>query len=137
MDTVLVVDRINQAIDQACASEMVWGRDDCALWCASILAPVLGVDLMEQWRGKYKSKTGAYRIMGRGGVNHCIKKLAVERNWAWVPASRAEVGDLGIALLPVGAAVVICRAPGWFVGRASRGFAALPAERVEQAWRVK
>ena len=158
MDRELAEHRIRAAMATSCTREVQWGVDDCTFWCADILAPLLGVDLVAEARGKFRSQSGAYRFMGAGGLRKWLNKTAITRGWAWVPPDRAQVGDVGIAMaarrtvrrwlvingkkvksaveVPA-ASTVICIAPGWFVARGELGFATIPASRVQQAWAVK
>src|SRR4051812_21753510 len=50
------------------ASEMQWGKDDCALWCANILKDALCYDGAERFRGRYRTRIGAGRVLGKAGL---------------------------------------------------------------------
>lgn len=158
MDRQLVERRINEAIATSCKQEVNWARDNCAFWCADIVGPLIDYDLVKDFRDRFRSRSGAYRIMGGpSGLKKIMDRMAIDRKWAWVPPPRALPGDIGVAVtryvsyrwrviggkrmrvlveLPA-ASIVICRHPGWFVARGDQGFASIPAHKVMQAWAVK
>lgn len=119
--------RILAAMDAAAARAAVWGKDDCVLWVADILAPVLGYDPVAAYRGRYKTKRGALRLLGRGGLSRALALIAAERSWRVTPPARANIGDVGLLLIAGVPSIVICRAKGWFVARGDHGFVGLPA----------
>jgi hypothetical protein len=121
MDAVVKRAALEQALGQAMATagEMRWGRDDCALWCANILNAALGYDGAARFRGRYRTRSGARRVLGRR-----------------IEPGAEQVGDIGILMqgdLPV---TVICRAPGWFVARSEQGWSAIPAKTIRVIWAV-
>jgi hypothetical protein len=142
MDRVLIERRIVAAMEAACRAPMRWGVDDCALWVADILRPALGFDPVAAFRGRYRTRLGAWRVLGRDGLLGRIRIVAKARQWRPIAPADALVGDLGLApVRPAGGggpvlAAVICRAPGWFVGRNEQGFTGLPAGQVAHAWRL-
>ncbi len=137
MDRELIGQRIHAAMADASRNEMQWSADNCAFWVSDILAPIIGIDLMAPHRGKFRSRKGCYRYLGKSGLRGGIERLAIERGWSWVPPERADIGDVGIAGISQVLSTVICLAPGWFVGRTERGFAGLRHDKVLQAWSVK
>jgi hypothetical protein len=120
----------------ACASEMQWGRDDCALWCANILKDALGYDGAERFRKRYRTRIGARRVLGRGGIAGALRASARLHGWHRIKAGAEQVGDIGIAVLGGIPSTVICRAQGWFVGRNLVGWTAVPANLVRVIWTV-
>lgn len=129
------------AMDAATVATMQWGKDDCALWCANALRPVLGYDPAAKFRGRYRTRLGAARALGKGGLLAALRSTARRHDWQRIDPRLAQPGDVGLAWVvgpgqkPV-LATVICRARGWFVGRNETGFSAQKAERVAVAWSV-
>lgn len=123
-------------MDRAASEPMAWGRDDCALWCADVILEALGYDPAQSFRGRYSTQLGARRILRAGGLLGALRATARRHRWHWVKPDAAEVGDIGLIAGVAGASCVICRAPGWFVGRNEAGFTALPAVQVRMAWAV-
>jgi hypothetical protein len=127
---------IIRAMSAAGEHPMQWGKDDCALWCANILRPITGYDAAADFRGHYGTARGARRALGKGGLPAALKRAARRHKWIRVPASCAQTGDIGLILTEHGAATVICRARGWFVGRDQRGYMGVPAHMVRVAWSI-
>ena len=129
-----VANRIVSAMDDAAATPMQWGVDDCALWVANILQPVVGYDPAAAVRGRYRSRRGSMRITGREGLIGQLRSMAKRRKWKRIDPALAQSGDVGLAwTLLDGKAVLatmICRDRDWFVGRSERGFSAIPAGRI-------
>lgn len=123
---------------------MRYGKDDCALWVADILRPVLGYDPAAKVRGRYKTRRGSLRLIGARGLLGQMRSIARRHNWKRIAPESAKPGDAGLAwtYVKVGKrevptlATVICRAPGWFVGRNERGITVLRAKHVAVAWSV-
>lgn len=124
---------------------MEWGKDDCALWCADIVRDALGFDMGAPFRGRYHTRRGAMRVLGRSGLKGLLQRTARARHWKRIHPTLAQPGDLGLAwtrvALPGRAptqvlATVICRADRWFVARNEKGFTAIPARDVAMAWSV-
>ncbi|MCK1322157.1 hypothetical protein IVA94_14900 [Bradyrhizobium sp. 156] len=122
------------AMQRAASHRMQWGRDDCALWCADILKAALGYDGAAPFRGRYKTRIGAHRVLGHGGLPRALRQASRRHGWRRVRSDRADVGDVGVASLGGVISTVICRKPGWFVGRSDEGWTALPASMVKVAW---
>lgn len=131
------------AMENAGRNVMVWGKDDCALWCAGIVQGVFGWDAAAEYRGKYRTRHGARRVLGKGGLDSALKRIARRHRLRRVDPAMALPGDLGLAWttldvpgrVPVPVlAMVICRASGWFVGRNEAGFTGLRASHVLKAW---
>lgn len=145
------------AMQDACEAPMVWGGDDCTLWPANILRSVLGYDPAHEHRGAYGSRAEASLLMGEGGLLKIMRDAADRFGWRSIGAADALPGDVGLALVPsttvidavalgdspmprtirkMTLATMICRAPGWFVGRNETGVSGLKASRVERCWSV-
>lgn len=123
------------AMDAAAAQEMVWGRDDCGMWCAGVLLVALGYDAADCVRGRYRTRIGAKRVLGRPWLAGFLRSAARRHGWRRIKRGE-QVGDMGLALLDGVSTTVICRAPGWFVGRNEAGFTAVPASAVRLMWAV-
>lgn len=128
----------------ATAKPAAWGRDDCALWAATVIKDALGYDPAEQWRGRYDSRTGAAELLGRIGLPFAIKRMAAKHGWKRVHPAFSDTGDVGLAMVPAiidGSIVLrpttfICRSPGWWVARAERGYFAAQSHLIRVAWAV-
>jgi len=73
---------------------LVWGQSDCILTAADAVEAVLGDDPAKDIRGKYKTKTGAYRLIKHRGFNSVPE--AVSSLFEEIPVALAQRGDLGV-----------------------------------------
>ena len=142
-------------------SVMQYGVDDCALWVADIQRDVLGYDPAAHVRGRYKTRLGALRVTGAAGLLGQVRGIARRHKWKRIDPATAKPGDTGLAWTLIEVphvfwtedddgnrvqergkrevatlATVICRSPGWFVGRNTGGFTAMRADKVAVAWSV-
>jgi hypothetical protein len=129
------------AMEQSGRDVMQWGKDDCALWCAGILRDALGYDPAAAMRGRYRTRRGAARVMGRKGMLGVARRAARRHKWKRIDPAQAQPGDVGLVWAETDKgtatlAAAICRAPGWFVARNERGFTAMQAKDVAGAWSV-
>lgn len=125
------------AMAKAARTQMSWGRDDCALWVAGVLRRALGYDPARRWRGRYWSRGGALRMLGKGGIEGALGEAADRHGWREIAPADAQVGDVAMAGARGGRPVtMVCRGRGWFVGRDSVGFAAVRAAKIVKAWAV-
>jgi hypothetical protein len=118
------------------AAEMQWGRDDCALWCANILKDACGYDAAERFRGRYRTRLGARRVLGKGGLGAALRAAARKHKWRRIEIGQEQTGDIGILMILDTPVTVICRAPGWFVGRNETGWSAMPSKHIRVMWAV-
>jgi hypothetical protein len=82
------------AMDRATKQEMAWGSDDCALWCADILKEALGYDGAERFRGRYRTRIGAMRALGRDGLAAALRAASRER-----VCSSKEAASSGVTMV--------------------------------------
>lgn len=138
MDAHLKRERLRQELLRAMGTDapMQWGVDDCALWCANILHAALGYDAAQSFRGRYGTADEAQRVLGDGGLPHAIRNAARQHNWRRVAPGKECVGDIGLMRTTEVVSTVICRAPGWFIGRSEGGWVAIPSRLVKPIWSV-
>lgn len=77
------------------AEPFAWGRNDCALWCASAVEHETGIDPAADLRGTYETWTGCRRVIMRAGGLLSLVSARMERL-----DLRALDGD-GVAVLRV------------------------------------
>ncbi len=129
------------AMHRAARKPMEWGIDDCSLWCANAIREALGYDPAKKFRGKYRTRRGATRLLGRGWLKDAARAIVRRHKWKRINSAFAQPGDIGLtwALAPNGKpalATVMCRSRGWFVGRNENGYTAIPARDVPITWSV-
>lgn len=127
-------------MERAGRDVMVWGKDDCALWCANIVNDALGYDPVASFRGRYTTRRGAMRVMGRKGLLGAMRNAARRHKWKRINPAMAQPGDVGLTWVEHAGkatlATVICRAHDWFVGRNENGWTAVRSKHVVAAWSV-
>ncbi|WP_188825110.1 DUF6950 family protein [Brucella endophytica] len=72
----------------------VWGESDCLLTVADAIEAMTGTDYAADIRGKYKSKTGAYRLIKKLG--HADLASVLAGHFEEIPQAIAMRGDVGI-----------------------------------------
>ena len=126
---------IENAMARVAGRPMAWGRDDCCLWVADIVAEMTGRDPAAAFRG-YATSTGALRRLGIGGLAAALAAVAAREAWPEIDPEMAVTGDIGLVgnmMSDFGGAAVI-RYEGWWVGREDFGVGFLPTAAVTRAW---
>lgn len=113
-------------VDIWCRRPMEWGIDDCGLSTANVIRSALGYDPAPQYRDKYDTREGAQLTLGKLGLAYAIKSVAKKHGWKRIDPREADVGDLGLVMMDGVPITVMCKAPGWFIGRGQIGAALLP-----------
>lgn len=127
---------ITDLMAEASAKPMQWGHDDCALWAAEPIRRALGIDPALRFRGHYRTRIGALRLLGKGGIAQAMRAAARRHGWRRIKSAAAMPGDVGLIRQGKVYVAMVCRANGWFVGRNETGFTAVPAAMVKFAWSV-
>lgn len=135
MDQRLIDLAVDDAIERAMLTDMVWGRDDCSLWVCNAISNAGGPDFAEALRG-YHCQFGAARKLkahAGGGLIEAAIKIAGE--FSLKQAARPFRGDLiGIVMSPHRPSLALFWRGGW-IARSERGIVRLPAHAGIIAWR--
>ncbi len=94
---------VSEHITKAHNIPFKWGEYDCALFVCDYLKAVHGKDYAENFRGKYKSKTGAKRALKEAGYKN-LKQLVDET----LEPVRLEFAVRGDVVMESGGAIGIC-----------------------------
>lgn len=128
---------VRSAVNTWCTERFVWGQSDCLLSLSDIIESARGYDPAAIFRGRYRTRHGAYRVTREyGGPAGALEAMALEVGWHEIDPRHAKVGDVGTYVNGPASGGVIKDVSLW-LGRTETGFAAVPTERVERAWRVK
>lgn len=122
-----------------------WGTHDCCLFACDAIEAMTGVDPAAPFRGRYKSKRGAYAALkryGGGGLEETADKITGDLGMPEVAPAFAGRGD--VALLPVetpdGGIIDVLGIVGpdgrHVLVAAPEGLARLPVALVRRVWRV-
>lgn len=114
-------------VDLWCRRPMEWGIDDCALATANVIRSALGYDPAAPWRTGYRDQEGAVKELGRLGLGFALRSAAKAHGWKRIDLDLADVGDVGLMMIGHVPVTVMCKAPGWFIGRGSTGATLLRA----------
>lgn len=124
--------RLGAEIERARERPFCWGEHDCALWTASVVAAITGVDYAAEWRGKYASELGAIKHLLRGG-HQSVDSLATNTLGEPIAPLLAQRGDV---MLFDGALGVCIGTAGAFV-TLEEGLTFVPLAQCVKAWRVE
>lgn len=125
----MITEHIKAAMAQWSGLPMEWGKSDCALATADIYVAAGMPDPAASFRGRYSTRIGAYRKLGRNGLLAAVAALG------WPETAKPEEGDLGLMQTPEGPCCVIFY-QGFWVGRVDRGYAAYGAGAAFISWRA-
>ena len=126
--------RIALEIEVSVGQPFIYGVNDCATRCANIIHDVLGYD-PALLRGKYGTLDGAARLMGWRGIFGAVSDVAKNHGWRRILSARASPGDIGIATVSNGIAIVIFNGT-HFIGWIEYGFSIIPKSQVKKCWSV-
>jgi hypothetical protein len=96
--------RLNDVIKAALGRPFSWGEFDCCLFAADCAVAVCGTDPAEQYRGKYKTETGAKRLLKK---NHGSLEAAWDVCFARIQPAFIQRGDIALYDAPNGRAVAV------------------------------
>ena len=97
--------RLDAAVETARSWRFAWGRNDCALWTASVVRDLTGEDFAADLRGRYRTRNGALVVMARAGGLACIVTRCLGDP---VPITRAHRGDVCLACFDTGPSIGVC-----------------------------
>ncbi|NIH74407.1 hypothetical protein FHV99_001614 [Ochrobactrum sp. P20RRXII] len=112
-----------------------WGVSDCLMTAADAIKAVTGEDPLSQFRGKYKTETGAARKMRANGCENVKDVLEIFLQLEPVNRLSARRGDVGVMLInDEYVAGFICGSG--FAVKQPHGLSFFPVTDIEQAYRV-
>lgn len=97
-----------------------------------------GVDPMAWFRGRYKTRRGAYAALRRfagGGLAEAMDRVAAERSYKRIPTRMAQRGDVVMHDTPDGPGLGVC-VGSTFVAIADGGVIFPPMAAASAAWRI-
>ena len=127
--------RLGAYVDAARARPFSYGSWDCCLFCADWVLAATGFDPAAEYRGRYRSKRGAYAL---------LKRLAGgDVDAAWTQACGepmpnplfAVAGDICMVETDLGMTLGICLGSD-IAHVAPEGLAFLPVTAAEKAWHL-
>ena len=124
--------RLAHALEARRALPHVWGENDCALFAASMVEAITGVDFGAEFRGQYSDEAGAREMMEAWGW----ADLAALADDCLPPQEgRARRGDVVLVDGRFGPFLGVVWSGG-VIGPGPRHAILWPAAQYERAWRV-
>ena len=85
--------RLAEAIDAERSIPFEYGVSDCSMFAANIIRAIRGDDIFGRYRGRYKTKRGAYSIT-RGNPTNWVDRVGVDFGLIEIDPAYAQRGDL-------------------------------------------
>lgn len=112
-----------------------WGVSDCVMSTCEAIKTVVGIDPLEEFRGRYKTETGAAKRMRGLGCNHVKDLFEVHMRLDPVNRFSARRGDVGVTIINGEfVAGFVCSLG--FAIKQPQGTIFLPVIEIEQAFKV-
>jgi len=130
-------EKLHAFIEARRAMPFKWGKNDCCLFACDAVIEMTGIDLAAEYRGKYNSALGAYRLINHhGGVVGAFKRACAPAGIEEVDVKFAQTGDVvAIDSGKHGMALGICLSH-LSVFASSQGAVFLPPSRWLNVWRI-
>lgn len=129
---------LDEAINARRIAPFSWGRQDCCLFAADLIEAMTGHDLAKKFRGKYRTATGAAKVMQKaGGLEKTIEKVTTDHGLTEYSAlASAQRGDL-VLLENVsdGPALGVCIG-NKAAAAGAKGAIFVPMSFATRAWRI-
>jgi hypothetical protein len=121
----------------AARKQFTWGSFDCCTFAADWILLCKGVDVYSEYRGKYSTPLGAYRLFNaKGGLRQAMSDALKAHGFELIDANFARRGD--VALVQQGrkifAGVVVS---GGVAVAGSRGVKIVQRSVILNTWRVE
>ena len=74
-----------------------WGKEDCCLFSANIIKSITNIDIAKEYRGKYKTKLGAFRLIKKCGYKNlveCVDSEIKKHGFKQIHINMAQKGDV-------------------------------------------
>lgn len=125
---------ISEEIVKLKNTPFVWGEKDCCLAIGDIIKAYTGEDLVEEFRGKYKTAKGSLAALKRYGQGSI--RSTVDTKLPSIPVEQACRGDIGLVKTEGGESLaIIFSQQAWAM--TLDGIVDLPMTSLVCAWRVE
>ncbi|WP_421912725.1 DUF6950 family protein [Mesorhizobium sp.] len=125
--------RLARLVPEIASTPGVWGQTDCLLTVMDVVAEITGFDPAADIRGRYKTESGAARILRKRGFDDV--EMALASLFPPVGALMAQRGDVGVVeqdgMLCAG---FVCDRG--FMVRSEAGCTILPQTAIKSAFKV-
>ena len=120
----------------------VWAKNDCSLFAADAVASITGVDIADDFRGRYTDQASAFALIKSvtGGLTvadaaaHCAAKYGLTE---YKYPRQAKRGDLAVVMNADRLIAGVVHTDGRHIaGVGEDGLIYLPISEVQRAWKV-
>ena len=128
-------DRLATYLDNVSEAPFEWGQHDCALFAASAVQRMTGVDPAEEFRGQYDTYKGATEALRKHGAGTLLKTV---RDW-FGPSISVHLAKRGDLVMRDARTLGVCVGQySWFVAQigTGKGLIALPTASCAYAFSV-
>jgi hypothetical protein len=128
--------RLMRFLSEQRAAPFAWGTADCCTLAADAVLALTGRDPMAAYRGRYRSETGARRLLARhGGLEGLLRHVLGE---PMANPKLAQRGDVGLAAAGAEGAPICCvvTSQGLACRQPGAGLVFLPRGGLTVAWRI-
>jgi len=87
--------RLETYLGERLDTPLIWGQSDCCLFVADAVQEISGADIAEWFRGKYKTRKGAFDAMKefcQGSVQETFQRLAGV--YSFKEVDKTQTGDI-------------------------------------------
>ncbi len=129
--------RLNELVADRGNSPFSWGANDCILFACDCILAITGTDLAAEFRGKYRTRLQAARILKDfGGLERLADSFAAKHE---IPRlefpALAQRGDVGLVESGHGLALTVV-ADRYVVAPGASALEFIPFSRLTRAWRI-
>jgi len=128
-------DRLAEFMKREQNRPFAWGESDCALFVCDCILALTGEDLAKDFRGRYTTQRGAYRVLKRIGKVSSLEELATKNLGPPIQVSYAQRGDVVSIPTSLGTALGIIVGIGAMF-KSPSGLVMSDRNNCLQAWRV-
>jgi hypothetical protein len=93
------VKELDTYLAEAMNKPFAWGKNDCCTFACDFILIIKGVDPMKKFRGKYKTKLGAYKKLKElfgGGLAEASYAISKEMKLETVTKNYIQRGDVAL-----------------------------------------
>lgn len=126
-------------IEESLRKPQAWGTVDCCLFACDWILKATGVDPAAEFRGKYDTQAGAYRLMKKyaNGLYGTAEKIFTELEMPETIPTLARRGDIALVPGNGGPALGIVDTSGMRIAvHGKDGLAFVPVNQSIKVWRV-
>lgn len=112
-----------------------WGKSDCVMSTCEAIKAVVGIDPLEEFRGRYTTEAGAAKKLRGLGCNHVKDLFEIHIKLERVNRFSARRGDVGVTVINGEFVAGFVCSLGFGI-KQPQGTIFLPVSQIEQAYKV-